>query len=151
MNGQTERNLSADLRDYLAEERTFLAWIRTGIAFIGSGLLVARFGIFCDPRAVPQRFALQPQELSLLAGISMIAVGVAVNLFSARRYIRLVDQLNRGQIVQRSASKQGVAVAMFLALLGATMIAYMTLSLTQLPETLLPQTASMSAFIHGSR
>jgi putative membrane protein len=151
MNIPTARNLSADLRDYLAEERTFLAWIRTGIALIGFGLLVARFGIFSDPRATLQRFALQPQELSLLAGISLTAVGIAVNLFSARRYIRLVDQLNRGQIVQRSASKQGVAVAMFLALLGATMIAYMTLSLTQLPEILLAQMTSMSAFIHGSR
>src|ERR1700754_2054780 len=111
---------AADLRDYLAEERTFLAWIRTGIALMGFGFLVAHFGIFADE---PTRYATghQPHQLSLWFGTALIAIGVTVNLFSARRYMRLIGELNSGQFVHRSLSKQGVVVALFLALLGIAM------------------------------
>src|SRR4051812_21146215 len=102
----------ADLRDYLAEERTYLAWIRTGIALMGFGLLVAHFGILGDePQVAQHGSGIQPRELSLWLGIALLVIGVAVNLFSARRYMRLVDELSRGQYVHRSLSKQGLIVA----------------------------------------
>jgi putative membrane protein len=126
MDTPIKEKAAADLRDYLAEERTFLAWIRTGIALMGFGFVVAHFGIFADePQVTQHASGAQPHELSLWFGAALVAIGVTVNLFSAWRYMRLVGQLSRGQFVQRAVSKQGVAVAMFLALLGAALTIYM--------------------------
>jgi putative membrane protein len=50
--------------------------------------------------------------------------------------LRLVGELNRGQFVHRSLSKQGVIVALFLALLGIAMTIYLTLFLAQPPDAL---------------
>jgi putative membrane protein len=126
-----------DLRDYLAEERTFLAWIRTGIALMGFGFVVAHFRIFADAPQMTQRASgIQPHELSAWFGAALIAIGVTVNLFSARRYMRLVGELDRGQFVHRSLSKQGVIVALFLALLGIAMTIYVILVLAQQPDVL---------------
>src|ERR1700686_3270602 len=105
MDTPIKENAAADLRDYLAEERTFLAWIRTGIALMGFGFVVAHFGMFADEPPVTQHASgAQPHELSLWFGTALVAVGVTVNLFSARRYMRLVGELNRGQFVYRSLS-----------------------------------------------
>jgi putative membrane protein len=122
-----------DLRIYLAGERTFLAWIRTGIALMGFGFVVAHFGIFADEPRLTLAAGVRPHEFSLSFGTALIAIGVVVNLFSAGRYMRLVGELNRGQ-VDRSLSKQGVIVALFLALLGIAMTIYLTLFLAQPPD-----------------
>jgi putative membrane protein len=130
----------AELRDYLAEERTFLAWIRTGISLMGFGFVVARFGIFGDLPHIPLELpAGRTHELSVWFGAALIAIGAIVNLFSARRFMRLVGELNREQFADRSLSKQGVIVACFLALLGIAMTIYLTLFLAQ-PVNLLPAT-----------
>lgn len=118
----------ADLRDYLAEERTFLAWIRTGIALMGFGLVVAQFELFADGPSIT-RHASGAHGPSLLFGTALVAIGVAVHLLSAWRYTRLVGELSRGQFVQRSVSKQGVTVALFLAFLGVAMTIYLVLAL----------------------
>ena len=68
-----------------------------------------------------------------------------VNLASAWRYVRLVSQLNRGQVVRRCVSKQGVVVAMSLALLGMLMAIYMVRVLPQPPNTLHAQAVHMPA------
>jgi putative membrane protein len=81
---------------------------------------------------VPQRLpAGQPHELSVWFGAALIAIGAIVNLFSARRFMRLVGELNRDQFAHRSLSKQGVIVSCFLGLLGIAMTIYLTLFLTQ--------------------
>jgi putative membrane protein len=128
MDASLRERSAAELRDYLAEERTFLAWIRTGIALMGFGIVLAHFGLFeGESQPTPYGFRIQPHEFSLWFGAALIAVGVTVNLFSVRRYVHLVKELNRGQFVQRSVSKQGVVVAMFLALIGIAMAVYMVL------------------------
>jgi putative membrane protein len=120
----------ADLRVYFAEERTFLAWIRTGVALMGFGLVVAHFDLFADgPRITQNASGVNPHGPSLWFGTALVAIGVAVNLFSAWRHTRLVGELNRGQFVHRSVSKKGVLVALFLALLGIAMTIYLTLAL----------------------
>jgi putative membrane protein len=130
MENTVKQNPPADLRDYLAEERTFLAWIRTGIALMGFGFVLAHFGIFPEEHSsIRYGSGLVPHELSGWLGAALIAVGVTVNLFSAWRYMRLVGELNRGQFVQRSVSKHGVIVAMFLALLGTAITIYIALLL----------------------
>ena len=119
-----------DLRVYLAGERTLLAWIRTGIALMGFGLVVAHFGIFADEPRLTVASGVWLHEFSLWFGTALIAIGVIVNLFSAGRYKRLVGELNRGQL-DLSFSKQGVIVALLLALLGIAMTIYMILAQSQ--------------------
>jgi putative membrane protein len=131
----------ADLRDYLAEERTLLAWIRTGIALMGFGLVVAQFELFADERQMAQHgSSAYPHGPSLWFGTALVAIGVAVHLFSAWRYTRLVGELSCGQFVHRSVSKQGVLVAVLLAILGTAMTIYLISALGQ-PDALHAQTA----------
>ena len=127
----------AELRDYLAEERTFLAWIRTGLALMGFGFVVARFGIFGDePHITQQTLSGQPYEFSLWFGVSLIAIGVIVNLFSARSFMRLAGEVDWNQFADRSLSRQGVFMASFLALVGIAMTIYLILFLAQPPDAL---------------
>jgi putative membrane protein len=119
----------ADLRDYLAGERTFLAWIRTGLALMGFGFVVARFGLFlAEIRVVRDGAAAPPHSFSLWFGTTFIAVGVAMNLLAIRRYWRLVEELNRGQLADRRASQEAIILALFLALVGVAMALYLTLT-----------------------
>jgi putative membrane protein len=107
----------ADVRDYLAEERTFLAWIRTSLALMGFGFVVARFSL-----------AAPPHRFSLWFGTAFIAVGVAMNLLSIRRHLRLVGELNRGQFADHRRSQEAIILAFFLALVGVAMALYLTLT-----------------------
>jgi putative membrane protein len=119
----------AELRDYLAEERTFLAWIRTGLALMGFGFVVARFGLFlAEIDLTRSGGAAAPHRFSLWSGTALIAAGVAMNLSSVRRHLRLVDELNRGQFVSRGPSGQAVVLALFLALVGVAMALYLILA-----------------------
>jgi hypothetical protein len=58
----------------------------------------------------------------------LIAVGVAMNLLSVRRHVRLVRELNRGQFTDRRPSQQAVILALLLALVGVAMGLYLTLA-----------------------
>jgi len=128
---------AADLRDYLAEERTFLAWLRTGIALMGFGFVAARFELFADERPLMQHATgVQAHGLSLWFGTALVVIGVAVNLFSARRYMRRVGELNSGQLIRRSLSKEAVILAAVLVLLGIVLAIYLTASLAQPPDAL---------------
>jgi len=129
MDAPVEGKPVADLRDYLAEERTFLAWIRTGLALMGFGFVVARFGLFLQEIRITQDgFAAQPHLLSLWFGTALIAAGVAVNLFSARRHMSLVRKWNCSQFVDHRLPKQAVILALFLALVGIAMAIYLSLA-----------------------
>jgi len=119
----------AEVRDYLAEERTFLAWIRTGLALMGFGFVVARFGLFLQEIDIARGgSAAPPHRFSLWFGTAFIAVGVATNLWSIRRHLRLVGALHRGQLAEHRLSQQAVMLALFLALVGIAMALYLTLA-----------------------
>ena len=120
----------AALSDYLAVERTSLAWIRTGLALMGFGFVVARFGLFLEAFQLtqPQAVAIAgSHRFSLLSGTALIGVGVVVNLYSAWRHNRLVDELNRGAMTAHRSSRQAEIVALFLALVGLAMGVYLIL------------------------
>ena len=120
---------AADLRDYLAEERTFLAWIRTCLTLMGFGFVVARFGLFLEVIQITRgNSAARLHGFSPWFGIAFIAVGVAVNLLSIRRHLRVVGELNRGQCAGQRFSRMAVLLALFLALVGAGMALYLTLA-----------------------
>jgi len=126
MDASTQPNQKADLRDYLAAERTLLAWIRTGLALMGFGFVVARFGLFLQElQAVEHVLSAQTYGLSLWFGTALIAVGVALNLYSGWQYARLVRELNRGQQGHSRPPMFAVAVALFLALVGLAMAIYL--------------------------
>ena len=55
-----------------------------------------------------------------------MATGVAINLLSIRRHLRLVGQLNRGELVGERASYLAVTLAVFLALIGMAMALYVS-------------------------
>jgi putative membrane protein len=65
--------------------------------------VVARFGIFLEQLHLPQQFsAAQPHEFSPWFGAALIATGALVNLFSARRFMRLAGEVDRNQFADRS-------------------------------------------------
>jgi uncharacterized protein (DUF302 family)/uncharacterized membrane protein YidH (DUF202 family) len=126
MNAPTETKLKADLRDYLAAERTFLAWVRTGLALMGFGFVVARFGLFLQQlRLIDHAPSASSYGVSLWFGTALIAVGVVVNITSARRHVRLVRELDRGEPACSRSLTQAVATALFLALVGLAMAIYL--------------------------
>jgi putative membrane protein len=115
----------AGLSDYLAAERTLLAWIRTGLAMMGFGFVVARFGLFLQELQVARNpAAAQHSGLSLWFGTALIIVGVGVNAMAGWRYLRMVRELDRGQITRHTAT-HAVTVAMLVALVGLGMAIYL--------------------------
>jgi putative membrane protein len=117
------------LRDYLAEERTFLAWIHKSLTLMGFGFVVARFGLFPQALQITRGDpAAQGHGFSPWIGTAFIAVGVAVNLLSILRHVRMVGELNRGQVTSRGFSQQAVLLALFLALGGIAMAIYLMLA-----------------------
>src|SRR6266481_4856193 len=115
MGAPTEIRRRGQLRDYLAAEQTFLAWIRTGLALMGFGFVVARFGLFLQQLRVVDHAPSAPSYgVSLWFGTALIAVGVAVNLSSAWRHVRLVRELVRGEAGCSRSLAPNVAPALFL-------------------------------------
>jgi putative membrane protein len=129
MNTANETNGKADLRDFLAAERTFLAWIRTGLALMGFGFVVARFGLFLTEFEFAQggSSTVQPHRFSLGTGTALIGAGILVNLYSAWSHVRLIKELNTGQLAVPRSPRFTVIVALFLALVGLAMAIYLTL------------------------
>ena len=116
----TER--PGSLADYLAAERTFLAWIRTGLALMGFGFVVARFGLFLQMlRLGSDDLALRNNAISLWIGTTLIAIGVAVNIWCVLAHVRLVRQLERGESAFGRPSALAVGLAVILACVGLAM------------------------------
>jgi len=115
----------ADPRVPLAAERTFLAWIRTGLALMGFGFVVARFGLFLQEWAALQSVSTPGRHgLSLWLGVSLVIMGIWVNLAAMVRYRRYLAQLATG-IVPRPSARLETAVAVLLVAIGAAAILYL--------------------------
>jgi putative membrane protein len=96
---------------------------------MGFGFVVARFGLFLQELQIARGGpAAQLDGRSLWFSTAFIVVGVAVNLLSVRRHLRVVGEWNRGQFADDRPSLQAVILALFLALVGVAMALYLTLA-----------------------
>ena len=133
--------------DYLAAERTFLAWIRTGLALMGFGFVVARFGLFLEALQIGRPSpSVRPYGPSFWFGTALIALGVVVNLVSARTHVRLIRNLNRGT-APSGPSTLALAIAYLLAATGLAMAIYLiTVHQPTSPSTILRMPPSRGAW-----
>lgn len=121
------------MQQYLANERTFLAWLRTSIALIGLGFVVARFGLFLREFQV----VIQQQErtgsfgkgllsehpFSSFLGVVMIALGVALVVYSLKSYRDGNKQIESGVYVPKK--NVSYAAGILLAVFGGVTIVYL--------------------------
>ncbi len=114
----------------LSAERTLLAWIRTGLALMGFGFVVARFGLFLREMAetrgieVPRR-----SGMSLAIGVTLVLLGVAVNLGAPIQHWQRMRRIERGQPVRFHPWSLGILLAVVLALVGLAIAGYLSLEL----------------------
>ena len=111
--------MEAKATDYLANERTFLAWIRTCISIIGLGFVVARFGVW-----------LRELSVSVNPTVRVPTLGSVLAVISAWHYHVTVRAIERGEVGANRMLVVMVAVAV--ALLGASMIAYLLYAISHL-------------------
>ena len=115
-----------DPRVYFAAERTFLAWIRTGLGLMGVGFAVSRFGLFLREFTATQSHA-SPQATthSVITGVALVALGVAVNIIAVVNHLGVVKKLAAGTWQPGHPSRGAVALGILLAVLGAAMAIYL--------------------------
>lgn len=117
-----------DPRIYFAAERTFLAWIRTGVALMGFGFAIARFGLFLRQMQASQSNIVSHSFWgSPFAGVTLITLGIIVNIAASLNYVRVVRQLGSGTWVPGKVSRTAIVLATVLALLGAGMALHLLL------------------------
>jgi len=117
-----------DPRVYLAAERTFLAWIRTGLGLMGVGFAVSRFGLFLrELSASAAHLPAHTTGLSVWSGVSLVVLGVIINVSAVIRHFQLVRNLNSGTWKAGRVSTDAVVLGLVLAAIGIGMAVYLLL------------------------
>jgi putative membrane protein len=115
-----------DPRILYAAERTFLAWVRTGLALMGFGFVVARFGLFLRELMAARTpdVAARPR-LSLVVGVALVLLGVAVHIAAAFRHRHVLARLQPPAHADRAWSRLVIALGFLLAATGLLLAAYL--------------------------
>ena len=114
----TKRTGLSDLRSHLSNERTHLSYLRTAVSLVGFGITLNRFSIFLqqsNKASEPSYLLLRDSEH---AGLGMVALGLAVIVWSLFRYWRVNEDIKRAQFVPRD--KAVIVFTFLLIVLGVT-------------------------------
>jgi putative membrane protein len=105
-----DQNLPGDpalARDHLANERTYLAWLRTAAAVMALGLAVAGL-------------AHQVRTTTAVAGVLLVATGVAGVIYGTVRYRQVTNELDAGVFLAGRRARSAVIASTVLALTVVT-------------------------------
>jgi putative membrane protein len=117
-------------QQYLANERTFLSWLRTSIALVGLGFIIARFGFFlrefqllAQVEGAAEFSRTAETSFSSVLGVSMVALGVALIIYSLKSYMDGNKEIQSGTFVP----KKGIvySAAILLAVFGGIIVIYL--------------------------
>jgi putative membrane protein len=122
--------------DHSANERTFLAWVRTGITVTAFGFLVEKFKLFLP---APAAASVSDPTASLSVdgfvgtvgrydGLALAVLGMAVIMIAAIRFVRIRSQLDDTEAHRSMSAQLGVAFSAALALIVASVAAYVALA-----------------------
>jgi putative membrane protein len=122
--------------DHSANERTFLAWVRTGITVAAFGFLVEKFKLFL-PAPAAASVSVPAASLSVdgfvgtvgrYDGFALTVLGMAVIIIAVLRFVRIRSQLDDTEAHRSMSAQLGVAFSAALALIVATVSAYVALA-----------------------
>lgn len=108
---------TADPRVLFAAERTLLAWQRSAIALMGFGFVVERFGLFLQMVA-RQPLSASQRGFSLGIGVSLLVLGAAVALISARQFRQVAKNLDPAVVPPGYWTHIGVALNIIIAVIA---------------------------------
>ena len=127
-NACMDKSTEQDPRVYFAAERTFLAWIRTGLGLMGIGFAVSRFGLFLREMSASQsHLPAHTTGMSLWSGVSLVALGVVINISAVIRHFQLIRELSSGTWRPGRVSRDAVILGLLLAAVGVGMAIYLVL------------------------
>ncbi len=93
---------------------------------MGVGFAVARFGLFLRELGANVTHATaHTTGLSVLSGVALVALGVAVNVNAVVRHVLLTRELRSGNWVPGKISVGAVVLAVLLAIVGVGMALYL--------------------------
>ncbi|RRA50393.1 YidH family protein [Acidipila sp. EB88] len=113
-----------DPRIYFAAERTFLAWLRTGLGLMGIGFAVSRFGLFLRQIHLGSNLPLHSTGVSVYSGVSLVMLGVIVNIAAVAYHVRTIRRLQTGTW-EPGLSMNAVVLALLLAAIGLGMAIFL--------------------------
>lgn len=119
--------------DHAANERTFLAWVRSGIAVLGFGFVIEKFNVSVLAMATTNgsdaghrvRIERLLGPLGRYDGRALIAVGMAVIVIAAMRFVRIQRRLDDEEM--HSAGGIRAELELSAAIVVAGLSAYLVL------------------------
>lgn len=119
---------SPHVTDHLANERTYLAWIRTNLGIMAFGFVVEKFSFFVSQVALflgktEPKPSEALQSYSSLFGISLVALGALLCIFSFFKFKRTEKQIDEENY--KSSLLLDTLLMIFVFLVGVFLLVYL--------------------------